>query len=78
METKSIETTGQNAPQTNHDFGREVQSNEQQSTEIRVTVADNDLLRNKFKTGTSLADAYKNKTKKTIADYIDLGKWETW
>jgi len=76
VKLKTIQKMRPTASQQHHDFGREAQITEQKTTEIRVTVADNNLLKNKFKTGTSLADAYKNKSKKTTTDYIDLGKWE--
>lgn len=47
-----------------------------EKAEGHVTVADSSKLRNPFKTGTSLADAYKNRSKKSIEDYIDLEKYE--
>ena len=52
-----------------------VKRNEQKA-EGHVTVADNSKLRKPFKTGTSLANAYKNRSKKSIEDYIDLEKYE--
>ena len=51
---------------------REAVERNTKKAEEHVTVADNDLLKNKFKSGTSLADAYKNKPKKTTDDYINL------
>jgi hypothetical protein len=48
----------------------------EEQKEGHVTVADNSKLRNPHKSPSRLADAYKNKPKKTTDDYIDLGKYE--
>ena len=48
----------------------------EEQKEGHVTVADNSKLRKPFKPGTSLADAYKGKPKRSIKDFIDLGKYE--
>ena len=55
---------------------REAVERNTKKAEGHVTVADSSKLRNPFKTGTSLADAYKNRSKKSIKDFIDLGKYE--
>jgi len=60
---------------TEENFRAAVERNTKKAEEGHVKVADNDLLNKKW-IRISLADAYKNKPKKTTDDYIDLGKYE--